>query len=87
MAKRAISVTLSEDSIVWLRAKTIERKSTSLSETLDQLVTAARGKRECRSVVGTLEICDDDPLLERADEALRALFPTAGAHQAKRAKP
>jgi hypothetical protein len=82
MTKRAISVTLSEDSILWLRAKTIERRATSLSETLDQLVARARGESTRKSVVGTLEIDDSDPTLEHADEALRQLFP----HDAQRGR-
>ena len=47
------------------------RKRRSLSDALDEVITAARlggpGANEIRSVVGTIDIAADDPFLERAD--------------------
>jgi hypothetical protein len=73
MPKRGISVTLRDENLLWLKSRTVATKGRSLSETLDELVTAARTSREVpaaavRSVVGTIDIAADDPNLERADD-------------------
>jgi hypothetical protein len=52
----------------------------SVSELLDRLVTAARQSGEIgpsRSVVGTIDIDSSDPMLERADEAVRYVFESS----------
>jgi hypothetical protein len=77
MPKRPISVTLEDDNVLWLRGRAASAKRRSLSDALDQVVTAARlggqpGER--RSVVGTVDIAAADPGLDRADDALRSLF-------------
>lgn len=78
MSKRAVSVTLAESNVVWLRAKTLATGGRSLSETLDRIVENARlgetKHSEARSVVGMLRIADSDPELTGADAALRDLF-------------
>jgi hypothetical protein len=77
ITKRAISVTLNTDNVTWLQARVRSAKLRSVSELLDQLVDRARHAgevRDVRSVAGTLEIDPADPLLEKADEAIRALF-------------
>lgn len=78
MSKRAVSVTLAENNVVWLRAKTLATGGRSLSETLDRLIESARlaetRQAEARSVVGMLRIADSDPDLAGADAALRGLF-------------
>jgi hypothetical protein len=79
MPKQAISVTLDEANLVWLRGVSERSGARSLSETLDRLITSARqsGSAETsavRSVVGTIDLPADDPLLERADEVMRDLF-------------
>jgi hypothetical protein len=76
MPKRGISVTLRNENLLWLKSRTLATKGRSLSETLDDLVTAARTGPDVpaaavRSVVGTVDIAADDPNLERADEYLR----------------
>ena len=53
-------------------------KKRSLSETLDDLVTAARAGTSgqiagMKSVAGTIDISDDDPGLEKADDYIRGL--------------
>lgn len=74
--RRAISVTLERDNVTWLKARAgAERES--VSELLDQIVTAARqGARTgpSRSVVGTIDVDSSDPLLTHADAAVRAAF-------------
>jgi hypothetical protein len=79
MPKKAVSVTLERDNLLWLRGQTAAAGSRSLSDTLDRLVTEARlaGRVRAdsiRSVVGTIEIADDDPELDQADAYVRGLF-------------
>lgn len=81
MTKEAISVTLAEDNLVWLRGQVRLRGARSISSVLDSLVSAARSSTHAdgsaiRSVVGTIHISDADPDLLNADAAIRALFPT-----------
>lgn len=78
MPKQPVSVTLERDNLLWLRGRMAGRKRRSLSDALDELITAARlgghGGGEVRSVVGTIDIAMDDPLLEQADSYLRDEF-------------
>jgi hypothetical protein len=78
MPKTGISITIEEANLLWLKSRTLARKGRSLSETLDDLVTAARtgGPTDAaavRSVQNTVDIADDDPDLERADDYLGGL--------------
>ena len=78
MPKRGISVTLRDDNLLWLKSRTVATKGRSLSETLDELVTAARTSGHVpgtavRSVVGTVDIAGDDANLERADDVIREI--------------
>jgi hypothetical protein len=87
ITKRAISVTLNTDNVTWLQARVRSEKLRSVSELLDQLVDNARhaGKtRDVRSVAGTLEIDPSDPLLDKADEAIRSLFDIEPTRSKKR---
>jgi hypothetical protein len=80
MSKRAISVTLDVDNVTWLKGRAGASGVRSVSELLDRLVTAARESGDVgpsRSVVGTIDIDPGDPLLERADEAVRYLFESS----------
>jgi hypothetical protein len=80
MSKRAISVTLETDNVVWLKGRAGATGARSVSELLDTLVTAARHTGTTgpsRSVVGTIDIDPSDPLLERADEAVRYVFESS----------
>jgi hypothetical protein len=75
MNKQAISLTLSQQSLIWLRAKSRLQGARSISETVDRIILDARnGDTEVRSVVGSLTIASDDPDLLLADEAVRSLF-------------
>jgi hypothetical protein len=79
-AKQAISVTLGADNVTWLKGRAGAGGVRSVSEFLDQLVTAARqGGRvgPATSVVGTVDIDSSDPLLETADAGLRSMYETS----------
>jgi hypothetical protein len=80
MAKQAISVTLEADNLTWLKGRAGATGLRSVSELLDQLVTAARASGRVgpsRSVVGTIDLDASDPWLEKADEAVRTMFDTS----------
>lgn len=79
MNKKAISVTLSADNLVWLRARTLVEQNRSVSQTLDRLVQQARSGQDgrlatVRSVVGSVTIDERDPDLSTADALVRDLF-------------
>jgi hypothetical protein len=77
MSKQAISVTLDAENLTWLKGRAGAAGFRSVSELLDQIVSAARASGQAgppRSVVGTVDIDPADPALEQADAALRALF-------------
>jgi hypothetical protein len=79
MPKKAISLTLSQDNLLWLRAETTARRNRSVSETLDRILDELRARERVspearRSVVGMVRIDEADPKLEKADAMLRALF-------------
>jgi len=80
MGKRAISVTLRTENLTWLKARAAAVGSRSVSDLLDQLVASARKATpggSVRSVVGTIDIAADDPLLEGADAVLRVLVESS----------
>ena len=80
MAKQAISVTLETDNLTWLKGRAGATGVRSVSELLDQLVSAARASRHrgpSRSVVGTIDVAAGDPWLQGADDALRAIYETS----------
>jgi hypothetical protein len=77
--RKAVSVTLQTDNLLWLRAQAAASSRGSLSEVLDALVTEARagGRHDAktmRSVVGTIDLPEGDPNLEAADAFIRAQF-------------
>lgn len=79
MPKEAVSVTLDADNLLWLRGRTKAAGRRSLSETLDRLIADARASGRgqeagTRSVVGTIDIDESDPLLLDADSIVRAQF-------------
>jgi hypothetical protein len=82
MSKQAISVTLSPDNLLWLRAQLRIVGGRSVSELLDQLITRARTDGDAaaiRSVVGSVRIDERDPDLAAADAAVRASFEASRA--------
>jgi len=77
MPKRPVSVTLDEDNLLWLRGRMARRKRRSLSDALDEIITAARasgGLETPRSVSGTVDISSNGPGLEKADRDVRSFF-------------
>ena len=78
MPKKPLSVTLDEGNLLWLKGRAAATKRRSLSEALDELITAARtgghGASAARSVVGTIDIAPGDPELETADAYLQDVF-------------
>lgn len=91
--RKAISITLSEDNLLWLRGQAIRSARGSVSELLDRLVAEARagGRTDpgaVRSVIGTVDLPDDDPDLAGADAYIRTLFAaSARAPMAVREQP
>jgi hypothetical protein len=81
MPKKPLSVTLEADNLLWLRGRVASGKRRSLSEALDEVVTAARQAGgtpgDIRSVVGTIDLAPDDPALERADTHVDDLFSSS----------
>jgi len=77
MGKRAISVTLDADNLMWLKGRAGAAGIRSVSELLDQIVSAARTSGHIgpsRSVVGTIDLDASDPWLDGADDAVRGMF-------------
>lgn len=77
MPKQPISVTIDTENLIWLKARARSGQARSVSDVIDRLVTGARTGGtggEARSVVGTIDVDPSDPLLLKADEAVRALF-------------
>jgi hypothetical protein len=70
-------VTLDADNLMWLKGRAGAAGIRSVSELLDQIVSAARTSGQIgpsRSVVGTIDLDATDPWLEGADEAVRGMF-------------
>ena len=77
MPKKAVSLTLEEANLLWLKGRGYGHGN--LSAAVDDLITAARAGRPgiaaaVRSVCGSIDLAADDPRLERANGALRDLF-------------
>jgi hypothetical protein len=75
--KQAISVTLDADNLIWLKGRAVAGNIRSVSELIDQLISAARQAGHpgnAQSVVGTIDIDPGDPMLDNADAAMRHLF-------------
>jgi hypothetical protein len=76
MPKKAVSLTLDEANLLWLKGR--GHGHGNLSAAVDDLITAARSGQlgaptAARSVVGTIDLAADDPRLERADRTVRDL--------------
>jgi hypothetical protein len=89
MSKKAISVTLQPENLLWLRGQAQASSRRSVSETLDALISEARagtrGRPDAiRSVVGSIRIQASDPALRQADEAIRGLVSRPAASRRSR---
>jgi hypothetical protein len=76
--KRALSITIGEDNLLWLKAQAAAGARGSVSEVVDRLVQEARmgGRTDAaaiRSVVGSIDLPGDDDLSE-ADAYVTELF-------------
>ena len=77
--KRAISVTIDEDNLLWLKGLAGASASGSVSEVVDRLIGEARagGRTSAaavRSVVGSIDLPRDDEDLAGADAYVGAVF-------------
>ncbi len=80
-----MSVTLSEDNLLWLKGQAARTAKGSVSDVLDRIVAEARvqGRTDpdaIRSVAGTIDLPAEDPDLSEADAYIRSLF-AASARQ------
>lgn len=76
--KKAISVTLTQDNLLWLRGQAARTAEGNVSEVVDRLIGEARAAGRThpaaiRSVVGTIDLPDDDSL-EKPDPYVKAMF-------------
>jgi hypothetical protein len=79
MNKKAVSMTLRPDNLLWLKTRVKATGGRSLSEALDQILTEARAgaaasTASSRSVVGNARIPRSDSALSEAGAQVRALF-------------
>ena len=79
--KNAISITVSREILLWLKAQAAARTRGNVSEVIDTLVRDARAAgpidtSAIKSVAGTIDLPDEDALHE-ADAYVRALFDTS----------
>jgi Arc/MetJ-type ribon-helix-helix transcriptional regulator len=77
--KRPVSITIGEDNLIWLKAQAAAGARGSVSEVVDRLVQEARtsGRTDAaaiRSVVGSIDLPEDDEDLSGADAYVRGLF-------------
>jgi len=90
MSKRALSVTLDPENILWLKARARGARNRSVSEALDRLLLEARTGRaagsQARTVRGTARIDAEDPDLTRADDAVRRLIASSLSRSDKRSR-
>lgn len=103
MSKKAVSVTLHPDNLLWLRGRVKARGVRSLSEALDGIITDARAgigasSAEVRSVAGNARIPKSEEALLKAGAQVAALFrrsvrrherlgPRGTRHQGRPAAP
>ncbi len=76
--KKAISITLTHDNLLWLKGRATALTGGNVSEALDALIRDARaaGRTDpasVKSVAGTIDLPDDESLAQ-ADGNVRALF-------------
>ncbi|MBI4815812.1 MAG: hypothetical protein HY791_06130 [Deltaproteobacteria bacterium] len=86
MSKQAISVTLDQNNLLWIKGQMKVRGTRSVSETIDDILSAARrSPGQVTSVVGTVRIPDDDPELLSANAELRQWFASSLSRGERRA--
>jgi len=88
MSKKAVSVTLHPDNLLWLRTRVKAKGGRSLSEALDGIITEARAgagasAAEVRSVAGNARIPRSEEGLSEAGAQVAALFSRSIRRQEK----
>jgi hypothetical protein len=78
MPKKAVSITLDQSNLLWLKGRARVRAGGSLSEAVDQLIDDARAGRlgaaePPRSIAGTIDV-PDLTALTAAQTELRGVF-------------
>ena len=75
--KKAVSVTLADENLLWLKGQAAATTGGNVSEVIDRLVQKARtsgaSDAAARSVVGTIDL-PPDAALEQSDAYVRDLF-------------
>jgi len=79
MSRKAISITLEEENLLWLRGQARAGGRRNVSQLVDRLVSDARAAGRVhadsiRSVVGTIALATADPDLAGADRTVRRMF-------------
>jgi len=79
MSRKAISITLEEENLLWLRGQARAGERRSVSQLVDGLVSDARAAGRVhadsiRSVVGSIALATADPGLAGADRTIRGMF-------------
>lgn len=77
--RKPISITLSQDNLLWLKGQAARTPRGSVSDIVDRIVSDARGgghaeAASVRSIVGTIDLPETDSDLSGADEYIRNLF-------------
>ena len=77
--RKAVSVTIDEDNLLWLKAQAAATARGSLSAVLDRIVADARTQGRTaaaamKSVAGTIDLPAGDPDLSGASSYMRTLF-------------
>ena len=77
--RKAISVTIDVDNLLWLKGQARASARETLSSVIDRIITEARleGRTQpgvIRSVKGSIELPDDDLDLKAADAYVQAIF-------------
>ena len=90
MPKKAVSLTLDERNLLWLKGRARVLAGGSVSEAVDQLIEEARvgglgAGHAPRSVVGTIDV-PDEAALANANAEIRELF-TASLGRAPHTSP
>jgi len=70
---------MSEDNLLWLRGQAAQTTRGSVSEVLDRIVGEARtagwaDPAAVKSIIGTVDLPDDDPDLAEAEAHIRSIF-------------
>jgi hypothetical protein len=76
--KKAVSVTLDAWNVLWIKGQAAATPGGTVSAVIDRILSDARlaGRTSAphRSVIGSIDLPDDDPDLARADAYIGSLF-------------